>query len=348
MPRTLITGATGFIGCRLAELWHAEGRDVVATGLVRSDLEEQRATGLQRAGVPLIVADLVAAGKIGEACRDADTIVHLAAAQHEAHVGDDYFLGVNVDATRELLNLAAAQGIERVFYASSIGVYGANDEGTTETIIDEDTPLAPDNAYGRSKAAAEAMIQSWQREHPGGLEVFIGRIGEVYGPWDMRLHKLFAGIEKERFWLVGPCHNLHQPIYVDDLGLAIERLLDTPEAAGRPVILGGDRAITTREMCETIAVSVGRTLSRWSVPMWPLMAAAAGMESTLGRAGIQPPLHRRRLDFFRKSLELSTARRQRLLALPPQRSFEEGARATAEWYRENGWLPRTTALQAAV
>lgn len=343
MPRTLITGATGFIGCRLSELWHSEGRDVVATGLVRSDLEEQRAAGLRNAGVPLIVADLAAAGTIEEACEDVDAIVHLAAAQHEANVDDAYFLKVNVGSTRTLLRQSARYGVKKLFYASSVGVYGVNDG----TLIDEDTPIAPDNAYGRSKAAAEAMIGEYLRDGPDGLQVFIGRIGETYGPWDMRLHKLYAGIEKERFWLVGPCDNLHQPIHVDDLALAIDRLLEIPEAVGRPVILGGDRALTTREMCESIAASLGRNLSRWRVPLWPLTAAAVMMESTLGRAGIQPPLHRRRLDFFRKSLELSTERRQRLLALPPQRSFDEGARATADWYREHGWLPQAAAVAAA-
>jgi dihydroflavonol-4-reductase len=332
MPRTLITGATGFIGCRLAELWQRKGREVTATGMVRNEAEEERAAGLRAAGVPLLAADLSAPGKMEEACEDVDTIVHLAAAQHEANVSDEYFTRVNVEATRELVRRAAQQGVGRFFYASSIGVYGIADD----SMIDEDTPLAPDNAYGRSKAAAEAMLREEQESL--GMQVFIGRIGETYGPWDRRLLKLYAGIGKGRFWMVGNGGNLHQPVHVDDLGLAIQRLLDTPEAAGQPVILAGDEAISTREMCESIAAGVGKNLSRWSMPMTPLMLAAGVMESTMGRAGLQPPLHRRRLDFFRKSLKFSTAKRDALLDLPPQRSFDVGARQTAEWYKEHQWL----------
>lgn len=331
MPRTLITGATGFIGCRLAELWHGKGRDVTATGMVRNEIEEERAAGLRAAGVPLLVADLSSPEKMDEACEGVDTIVHLAAAQHEANVSDDYFMRVNVEATRELVKRAAQRGVERFFYASSIGVYGIADDSR----IDEDTPLAPDNAYGQSKAAAEAMLLD---EEQDGLQVFIGRIGETYGPWDRRLLKLYSGIGKGRFWMVGDGGNLHQPVHVDDLALAIQRLLDTPEAAGQPVILAGDDAITTREMCESIAAALGRNLSRWNMPMTPMMLAAGVMESTIGRAGLQPPLHRRRLDFFRKSLKFSTARRDALLDLPPQRSFDVGARQTAEWYKEHKWL----------
>lgn len=332
MPRTLITGATGFIGCRLAELWHARGREVTATGMVRSDAEEERAAALRNAGIPLAVTDLSAPGKLDEACQDVDTIVHLAAAQHEANVSDDYFTRVNVQATRELVRRAAQQGVRRFFYASSIGVYGV----AGGFIIDENTPPSPDNAYGRSKAAAEAMLAEEQDRN--GMQVFIGRIGETYGPWDRRLLKLYSGIGKGHFWMVGDGDNLHQPVHVDDLALAIDRLLGTPDAAGQPVILGGDDAITTREMCESIAASLGKSLSHWTMPMRPMMLAAGAMESTMGRAGIQPPLHRRRLDFFRKSLKFSTERRDALLDLPPQRSFADGARETAEWYREHQWL----------
>lgn len=330
MSRTLITGATGFIGCRLAELWHLEGRPVRAVGLVRNAVEEKRAAGLRQTQVPLLLGDLSTNEAVDQALEGIDTVIHLAAAQHEANVSEQYFIDVNVNATRELLRQSAAHGVERFFYASSIGVYGVNDEAR----IDENTELAPDNEYGRSKVAAEAMLA----ERPENLQVFIGRIGETYGPWDMRLHKLYAGIEKRRFWLVGPGNNLHQPVYVDDLALAIDRLLGTPEAADTPVILGGDIAITTREMCESIAASLGTDLSAFRIPMWPLLLAAVGMESTFGKAGIQPPLHRRRLDFFRKSLRFSTALRNGLLSLPRQISFREGAGKTAAWYRENHWL----------
>lgn len=331
MAVTLITGATGFIGCRLAESRAAAGREVRAVGLVRNDIESQRADALLAAGVDMQVLDLKSSAEIDRALENVDVVIHLAAAQHEANVSESYFHETNVSATRGLVERCGARGVAKLFYASSIGVYGVNDD----TVIDENTPVAPDNHYGRSKAAAEEVLHSYE----GSVEVFIGRIGETYGPWDMRLHKLYAGMRKGRFWLVGPCRNRHQPVHVDDLAVMIERLLETPEAIGKPVLMTGDRAITTEEMCRSIASSLDRRLPGLRIPMWPLLAAAVGMEMTLGRVGIQPPLHRRRLDFFRKSLTFSTELRDRLLDLPPQRSFDEGARETAEWYRQHGWLP---------
>jgi len=330
MSRILITGATGFIGCRLSELWQSEGRTVRAIGMVRNDVETKRAAALRRTGVELLVSDLASTNDTDAVLDDVDTVIHLAAAQHEANVSEDYFHKINVNATRDLLLQCEKHGVHRFFYASSIGVYGVNDDYE----IDENTALAPDNYYGHSKVAAEAMLA----DYDGDVSIYIGRIGETYGPWDMRLQKLYAGIGKGQFWLVGPCKNLHQPIYVDDLATTIDKLLATPDASRKPVILCGDQAITTREMCASIAASLGVTLNRWSVPMWPLVVAAVGLEMTLGKVGIQPPLHRRRLDFFRKSLSFSTAARDHLLAVPAQISFEEGARKTAIWYRQNHWL----------
>lgn len=330
MGRILITGATGFIGCRLSELWQSAVRPVRAIGMIRNDVESKRAAALRQAGVDLVVGDLSDNSDIQAVLDDVDTVIHLAAAQHEANVSEEYFHKVNVDATKNLLLKCEKCDVKRFFYASSIGVYGASNYKK----IDENTPLRPDNHYGRSKLAAEAMLA----QYDGDIALYIGRIGETYGPWDMRLHKLYAGIEKERFWLVGPGANLHQPIYVDDLAALIDSMLSTTEAVGRPVNLCGDLAITTRDMCDGIAAALDMKLSRLHIPMWPLLVMAIGMEMTLGKIGVQPPLHRRRLDFFRKSLSFDTELRDCLIKRPPQLSFDDGARMTANWYREAGWL----------
>jgi nucleoside-diphosphate-sugar epimerase len=72
--------------------------------------------------------------------------------------------------------------------------------------------------------------------------------------------------------------------------------------------------------------------------MWPFLSAAVLMEATLAPLGIQPPLHRRRLDFFRKSFLFSTAHARQRLNFTPRIAFSQGAIETAGWYREHGYL----------
>jgi hypothetical protein len=74
------------------------------------------------------------------------------------------------------------------------------------------------------------------------------------------------------------------------------------------------------------------------VPLWPFSLAATVLETTLSPLGIKPPLHRRRLDFFRKSFRFSTAKSEDLLGFRCAVPFAEGARRTAAWYSENGLL----------
>lgn len=330
MTSVLITGGTGFIGCRFAELRKRRGMDVRMVGLVTNKDERQRSRALARQGIDLTIASLNDLGAIDRVLGDVTTVIHLAGAQHEANVSESYFHDINVDATKALLGRCENAGVKKFFYASSIGVYG----DTNGTKVTAQCRVQPDNHYGRSKLSAEQMLATYS----GPVRTFIGRIGETYGPWDRRLHKLFSGIARRRFVIAGQGQNLHQPIYVDNLSDAVDQLMNTPALAGVPFVLCGDEAITTREMCDSIADAVKQNIPAWRVPMWPLMAGAVGMEMTLGKLGIQPPLHRRRLDFFRKSLSFCTAQWHDTLNLAPLLSFREGARETLHWYQKHNWL----------
>jgi nucleoside-diphosphate-sugar epimerase len=74
------------------------------------------------------------------------------------------------------------------------------------------------------------------------------------------------------------------------------------------------------------------------VPLWPFDVAAAVFETCLPPLGLKPPIHRRRLDFFRKSFRFSTDRASRVLNFRPEVPFADGARRTAAWYRSTGLL----------
>jgi dTDP-D-glucose 4,6-dehydratase len=68
------------------------------------------------------------------------------------------------------------------------------------------------------------------------------------------------------------------------------------------------------------------------------MAAAGLCEALCKPFGIEPPLHRRRIDFFTKNRAFSTAKAQRDLGYAPQFDLDRGLKRTFEWYREAGWL----------
>ena len=327
--KLLVTGGTGFIGSRLALEARRRGMHAVVAGQINGAAERTRAEELTRSGVEIVPGPLQDAAYAASVVNGCDTVIHLAAAQHESNVADAYFRTVNVEGTRTLLAASAAAGVRRFVYGSTIGVYGSAGDAP----INEDSATHPANIYGRTKLEAEGVVRSFN-DTPSSIV----RISETYGPGDFRLLKLFRALHKGRFVIIGAGDNRHQLIHVADLVRLLLLAAEHPAAVGQTVLAVGREVLTTRQMVAQIAQAVGRRAPRLRAPLWPFVALAITMELTLKPLGISPPLHRRRLDFFRKSFVFDTLRAQTLLGFTPQVSFAEGTAETAAWYRQHGYL----------
>ena len=104
------------------------------------------------------------------------------------------------------------------------------------------------------------------------------------------------------------------------------------------MVLSGPDAVTTDEMIANIAAALDHRAPRVRVPLTPLLWTATVLETTLRPLGIQPPLHRRRMNFFIKSFDFTCATAREHLNYRPVVDFAEGARRTAAWYREQDLL----------
>jgi nucleoside-diphosphate-sugar epimerase len=330
LPRIFITGGSGFIGSRLARLAVERGHAVTVVTAVNNAIERARCDALAKAGIAVQVAPLEDSFALARALIAHEVVIHLAAAQHEAQAAESHFHQINVEGTRRLLGLAARAGVRRFVHGSTIGVYGA----ASGRILDEESKLAPDNPYGRTKAVAETVVRSFD----GPMETCIVRISETYGPGDMRLLKLYRGVQTGHYLTLGRGTNEHQLIYVDDLVQGLLAACDAPGASGETLVLAGSERVTTNAMVSAISAALGSRRHVFHAPMWPFVAAAHVFEATMSPLGLKPPLHRRRLDFFRKSFRFSTAKAERLLGFQAETSFTAGARRTAEWYRANAYL----------
>jgi nucleoside-diphosphate-sugar epimerase len=328
--KVLVTGATGFIGCRLAQILSGLNHEVVATGRTANPVEAERRDRLEKLGIRVTEGSLLEGGFAGRLVQGADAVIHLAAAQHEGNVPDSYFRQTNVEGTRALLDAAVRAGVRRFVYGSTIGIYGSARDGE----LDENSPPRPENIYGQTKLEAEQVVL----EYAARLEICIARISETFGPGDFRLLKLFRAIDRGAFAMLGSGKNLRQVIYVDDLAQGLLSAAEHPAAVGQTFVLAGSEVMDTNRMVAQIAAALGKSPSRWRLPVWPFRCAAAVCEALFRPLGIQPPLTQRRLDFFTKSFVFSTRKYTSLLGFSPRVSFSDGAAVTAKWYRENGLL----------
>jgi nucleoside-diphosphate-sugar epimerase len=326
----LITGGTGFIGARLARRCLQRGDRVRIYGQLNTPAENENADMLRSGGADIILGSMTEKTRVVQAVNGIDVVFHLAAAQHEANVPDQVFWDVNLAGTETMLAASAAGGVKRFVHGSTIGVYGSALGG----VIDEESALRPDNIYGVTKLAGEKAVMAFGDRLP----VVVIRISETYGPGDRRLLKLFRGIDRGAFFVIGSGDNIHHLIYIQDLIDGFLLAAENEAAVGELFVLAGKEPLTTLEMVRSVARVLDRRLPPLHAPMLPFMMAAAAMELTLRPLGIQPPLHRRRMDFFRKSFLFSSDKSARILGFTPRIAFEEGATRTAEWYRRHHLL----------
>ena len=261
-----------------------------------------------------------------------ESILHVAAVYREARLPDAVYRDVNVEGTRRLAEAALAEGGIPFLYCSTCGVHGE----VKDPPADETAPYHPGDIYQETKVEAEKIVLRLHREH--GLPAVILRPVGIYGPGDRRFLKLFRGVARERFPMIGSGKVLYHLTYVDDVARGFLRALECPRAYGEAFILAGARFTTVAELVELIARETGAQAPRFHFPAAPVYAAALLCETLCRPLGVEPPLHRRRLDFFLKDRAFRIDKARRLLGWEPEVDLETGIRETLAWYRKKGWM----------
>ncbi len=327
--RYLITGVTGFIGSRLALHCLELGHSVRGIGQTNTPAETTNKQELLEAGAECFEVSVKDRDALIPFFNDIDVVFHLAAVQHEMNVPDSHFYEVNAEGTRNVMEAAVSGGVKCVVHGSTIGVYGESEE-----VLDEQSPTNPLNIYSRSKLEGERIALSYA----DSIHISAVRIPETYGPGDGRLLKLFRGIESGAFFHVGRGQNFHHLIFVDDLIHGLLKASSNPRAAGEIFLMAGKTSVTTHQMIVAVARALDKEPPKLRVPLSVLMPVAILMEKFLRPLGIQPPLHRRRLDFFTKNFSFSIQKARDLLGFEPNMNLDEGMKMTALWYQQKGYL----------
>lgn len=272
----LVTGARGFVGRPVVEALRAAGCAVVGATRAQgglADTGERLKLGTEAEGTEGIYREVVV-GELGAetdwrgALAGVGVVVHLAARVHqmEDRAADPLaeFRRVNVEGTRRLAEQAAAAGVRRFVFVSSIKVNG---EGTAagEVYRESDTP-APADAYGVSKREAEEALR--EVAAATGLEVVIVRPPLMVGAGVKgNLATLAAAIRRGRPLPFGAITgNRRSLLDVRNLADAIVRCAGHPAAAGEVFLVSDGVPVSTAELARRIGRAVGRAPRLVPVP----------------------------------------------------------------------------------
>lgn len=312
---TLVTGANGFVGSALFARLLRDGTAV--RGAVRS-----------LSTLPHDVEGVAMGGISSEtdwtiALRDVDQVVHLSA---RVHIMNDKsadplaeFRRVNFEGTANLARQAAAAGVRRFVYLSSIKVNGEFTE-VGQPFTADDAP-APDDPYGVSKLEAEQALR--QIAADTGMDVVIIRSPLVYGPG------VKANFESMMRWLVrgvplplaAVTQNRRSLVAIDNLVDLIRTCLIHSAAANQTFLVSDGEDLSTASLLKRMGAALGHPARLFYVPP-SMLQLGAGLVN-------KPSIYQRLCG----SLQLDIAKTRVLLDWTPPVSVDEGLRRTAQGFR---------------
>jgi nucleoside-diphosphate-sugar epimerase len=286
--RIIVTGTSGFVGKRFMQ-YNKDRYELFAFSL--------------RSGFPDNIR-----------FNEADTIVHLAGKAHDMKAVEykDYF-EINFELTKRLAETAKSHGTRHFIYISSVKVYG----NKANAFVNETTACEPDDAYGKSKWAAEEYLRSIEDDH---FRIAVIRPPLVYGPGVKgNMIRLLALAEKNVPLPFGGINNKRSMVFIDNLVELINRVADT---RAKGIFIAGDAAaISTAELLGLIRSYMNNTKPLISLP-------------ALGRKlvkVVRPALFERLFGSF----VIDNTKTNQGLGFSPPYSTEYGVKVMVDWYLQN-------------
>lgn len=316
LKKVLLTGCTGFVGSSVLTRLCRDGMEVVACSRAEMLKTPSEARYMR-------VAGLDSSTDWTPALDGGEVVIHSAARVHVMHDQSSdplaEFRKVNVEGTLNLARQAAAAGVRRFIFISSIKVNG---EGTpVNGPYLADAQAAPADPYGISKMEAEQGLRALATET--GMEVVIIRPVLVYGPGvKANFLSMMRWLHKGVPLPFGAIHNRRSLVALDNLVDLIVTCIDHPAAANQAFLVSDGEDLSTSELLSRMGTALGKPARLLPVPSWLLEAGAA----MLGKRALSQRLC--------GSLQVDISKTRELLNWTPPVSVDEALRKTARHFLE--------------
>jgi len=312
--KILVTGGLGFIGTNFIRYWFKHHPDDTIVNLDKVTYAANPANLSEfegKSNYKFVKGDICDKNLVSEIVKDIDLIIHFAAETHVDRSLDEpeLFLQTNILGTYNLLNFASQYNI-RFHHISTDEVFGAL-ELNTENKFSESTTYDPRSPYSSSKAASDHLVRSFY--HSFNLPITISNCSNNYGPYqspEKFLPRMITNLlTNQKVKVYGDGLNVRDWLHVLDHCRAIEAIIQKGKIGETYVIGGLTKDVNNLELTKTVLNLMGKGEDQ--------------IEFVSDRPG-----HDRRYAVNWEKIKNE-------LGWTPQYSFEEGVKATVDWYTQN-------------
>lgn len=326
--KVLVTGGTGFTGKALVRRLIDEGHEVVALDY-KEGLETDE---LRKWGAEVVIGSVADKAVVDKCMQGVDVVQHLAAAFRELDVPNSYYEEINVGGTRNTLEAAQKQGVEKFIYCSTCGVHG----NVENPPANEDAPINAADYYQQTKYEAEPVVHEYAGK---GMKTVVIRPAAIYGPGDPeRFFMIFKRVKNGKFPMFGGGKTLYHPLYIDNLVDAHMLAMEPGKGDGQTYLIADEEYVPIEDLVRRIGRALEVDVKIPHYPILPLIIAGHVFEKVCKPFRITPPIFPRRVDWYRQNRAFDISKAKRELGYDPKVGLDEGLRRTAEWYKEEGYL----------
>ncbi|HAG97063.1 MAG: hypothetical protein CMK83_11290 [Pseudomonadales bacterium] len=336
MRQILITGSFGFVGSRLAAHFLRAGCQVRLLDLPNHPHKQVQLAWLREFGDPgLIETDICDAGRVTDAVRGCDDVIHVAALLNSI-APYQQFHRVNVLGTQTVCQAClSVQSAPHLTLVSTSDVFGIPRPGE---VITEDSPFRTwDEPYADTKIEAARHVRMLRSE--GKLSASIVYPGWVYGPGDRQFFPAVIDMVKSGVvftWHRSAALEIYL-IHIDDLIAGVQKIMDHRHQPCQDfLILDSQTGMTTVDLYNEIAHYYAKTIKQVHLP-YNLMMTLAKATQTLARYRLLPAplLSTTDVKAFGNEFRFSTERAARLLDWRPAVEPRQGISEALQWQSNN-------------
>jgi nucleoside-diphosphate-sugar epimerase len=313
--KLLVTGSSGYLGKHAVREALARGHEVTGLDLAPS--------GIAARGFREIIGDITDAETARRAAAGADAVFHCAAALAQFVRDENRMNTINVGGTRNVLEAAAAAGVKKLVFISSVEVYGID----VPVPCPEDAPMNPVCQYGRDKAECERLCAAYRGK---GIGITVLRPPTINGPGQNEpflVAQMGAIREGKPTLLPGGGKSRLQMVHVDDLVRAMFMALESPAADGLVCNIASDDVPTLLELTGALYAHAGTRPRFIRIPAGIARAAV----KTLSLLGISP-LEPQHLEIALRDYMFDNIRAKKVLGWRPLKNDIEAAVDAYDWF----------------